>query len=68
MVEGDYVVPNSQQPQYSEQDFVYHFVVNFVEDEIAGNAIVEELVDSANVGLVVVSVLYGQPKIKNYTI
>lgn len=59
MVEGDYVVPNWQQPQYSEQDFAYHFVTNFVEDETAGNATVEELVDSADVEPVVVNVLYG---------
>lgn len=68
MVEGDYVVPNWQQPRYSELEFVYRFVTNFVEDETAGNAIAEELGGSVNVVPAAVNVLYEQPEINNCTI
>ena len=62
MVEGDYVVPNSQRPRrYSELDFVYHLVTSFAEDETAENAIAGGLAGSASVEPAAVSALYGQP-------
>lgn len=65
MVEGDYVVPNSQRPRYSELDFVYRLVTSFAEDETAENAIAGGLVGSASVEPAAVSVQYGQPGIRN---